>query len=293
VRVALKGLWFVIVFCLAGPEVSGSVTTNTAGLQEPPPPAAPRVVLPHTPPFPEGFFNVYARELQRTANRAAIDRLQAPDATLALVQQLERDQYEFHHHFGLVGSHVFADGALDGLRETCVAQLPFEQWAQNDSPLPEQLLANLVSGSVGNTFEERMTSVSVSSSYSGRERPWLTYGVRPWQLRPYAYFTLALGRFAGKPVLLDTRCYSLLDAKHIGLMRVQEQMLIPLFDSCNIVVDLFLYPTEMHAPDHTPSASVRLEKTIHIGRSAEVFFIGAQTGPRITQCTAGCALLRW
>src|SRR5207248_2902849 len=111
-----------------------------------------------------------------------------------------------------------------------------------------------------NTLEERLNSVSPAASYTDIERSWLyharengllDYGIRPWQMNPYIYCSVAIGHFgAGKPILLDSRCYSLPGSRSI--IRLQQQALIPLFDSCRIVVGLSIYPTEINSNDRSP-----------------------------------------
>jgi len=255
----------------------------------------PAFVLEIQPKDQDGFWDILATQLARNGDRIAIDRLGYP-ASLDLVRDINRDKYRFHQDMAFVGTRVFASVARDSLRETCMAALPIVDWLDYGNSFAAQMFA----GSIGNTLEEHAYSVSASPTYAvlelsrryaGWEYSTLDYGIRPWRMEPYAYCSLSLGHLGGKPVLLDTRCYTLLDSRKVGLMRLQEQAVIPLFDSCQFVIGVSVYPTEMNSRDQSPSALVRLERVVKIGRHSGIWYIGAQSGPHETKCNVGFAIL--
>jgi hypothetical protein len=252
----------------------------------------------NTPSDRNDFWGIYQIELEENGTRIAVDRLGYP-ATLEFIRELNRDGYAFHEHLAHVGRNVFAGAVLDSLRETFMAESPLDEAEESLDLVPARFLARLVAGSLGNTLEERTRSVSTSPSYAVFERAWLynarqngllDYGIRPWRSNPYAYCTLTFGHLGGKPVLLDSRCYTLLESRRIGLMRIQEQAVIPLFDSCHLAVGVSVYPTEMNTPDWSPSGSMRLERVIRIGSHSGIWYVGALSGPHESRCAAGFAV---
>lgn len=105
--------------------------------------------------------------------------------------------------FGLVGeSFGYA------LREATV-DLPIVLWAEN----MEENIGRLFEGSIGYTMEERVDPLD--SQYSPVDRKWwnkvlldgMTYGVRPFSDRPYAYVGFKPWRLNETDVLVHLRYY--------------------------------------------------------------------------------------
>lgn len=249
-----------------------------------------------------GFMPTYQRELAITGQRAAYSRLRSPAALLSALHAADRRGYGYHDYLASRGVGLFADGFVDALRETAADELPIEQWKEAGSHAAS-FVARAIHGTIGNTANEHVDPLSPSpqlrtddleSSWeaeTGRRTGLTHVGFRN-AIDPYV--TLAIGHLVdGKPVFLETRATMITDLRELDRIRLQERLVIPIFDSVKAVIGGSAYPTEIADRDGMYSFSARLERST---RSMTWFFgtlAAKRTDGNEVRCEAGIILFDW
>jgi len=145
------------------------------------------------------FGNRYPEEIFRHQG-VIIDRI-GPPSYFEQARHFGKDGYAYHDYINSAGSHGIEQLLVDSARETAVAIItPNIGWYN---------LNKLLSGSIGNTEEERFPTVSASYSQA-RESWWqsltedgsVRYGLRPWRKDPYGYVSIRVGHWNGVPLAI-------------------------------------------------------------------------------------------
>lgn len=231
----------------------------------------------------DNFWSLYRQEIEKNGQEISFDRFGGPSA-FNWTRKINKENYEIHQRVINTGRDVFIDTALDSLRESVVAlpNLSIDYWEDFE----QKSFFRFLSGSIGNTTEERLdpTSASPSTATIGNSR-WqrtrktniLRYGIRPWD--GYSYIDADIGRLGEKPILRSNfRIVTPLDDR-IGMVRIQEQIIIPFTDQSQLVIGGSFDPTKFNSSDRPPVFSARLEHILKKSRIPGVIYASVKSGP--------------
>ena len=216
-----------------------------------------------------------------TSEDVVFDRVFGPAAELAWVRRLNTLHYGAVERFNSEGANLFSRIGVDSLRDAAVEAFPTDFWTDHWLGW----FANLVSGTIGNSEEERiqLTSVSYSAVRSAWERSGTAtfqWGLRPWNTTPYVYFLLQAGHFEGKPLLtLESRAgYTIM-----GSSKVETRLTLALPASCRIAASASMDPGRVNSGDAgSRFFGVTLERLIgeRDSNPTSLFYVGFRAGIR-------------
>lgn len=290
------------IFILAG-HVSAQASTNTNMLD-----AGLPIVSFHieTPEGDGSFLKRFKYEISHRAHDVSIDVFGYPASALWSLR-FERGGYNIHNDVTSAGKDIFKRSFSYAAREAFVNGLPLEQWEDFGERLGNGILGKsarflgyTIVDSIGNTDEERLNYVSPSPSAPVFENFNLENhskdgsfrgGLRPWRSSPYLYMEKDIGHFSGKPALtLSLRCYSLLEDRDIGTLKMESQAVLPLSDSYYAVFGGSVYPSDMSSREKGPSASFLLAHSMRKRNGGTLLYAGAYSGPFESQVRVGISV---
>jgi hypothetical protein len=219
-----------------------------------------------------------------TSEDIVFDRVLGPVAQLSWARRQNNLGYASLERFNAEGASMFAKVGLDSLRNAAVEAFPTDFWQDHWLGW----FASFVSGTLGNSEEERvqLTTVSYSAVRSSWEKSGrntsIQWGLRPWNTSPYLYFLVQAGHFEGRPLLtLESRAgYTL-----FGSSKVEARLTLELPASFRLAASAAMDPGRVNSGEPgSRFVGVTLERLIGLAGSnpTALFYVGFRSGIRDT-----------
>ncbi|MEK7641724.1 MAG: hypothetical protein AAB365_01900 [Patescibacteria group bacterium] len=266
-----KAFWsFGIAGCLFLETVHASESTN----REPPTLTRNTNELHITQTISSTRFTPrWREELVPAGSRIFYDRFGSP-SSLSWMQLQSAQGYGIHEYMNTYGGKTIYKIMGAAAREAAVETFPvgeYEDMGRNLGHRVTKFFGGLFRGSIGNTAEEDMQTVSATPSYNSLRHivnfewndskdPWSgEYGWRPWRDNPYVYLNSNLGHHQGRQFIrTEMRCYGYLRPNSFGMIKTEASAIITLARRSQLVVGGYAYPFENEL-QYKPQASVRFE----------------------------------
>jgi hypothetical protein len=204
----------------------------------------------------DDLAGLYVQQFKTHASTIAFD-LVGPSSELSWAERRWNDGYGIWADQGRTGRNLAQKSALAGLRETVVRLPAIEQ--------RQDVVTEFIKGTVGNTDEERIDSLSPFATAS--ESSWrqtlkkdnISYGVRPLDTRPYVYSSWAWRDKQGSTLLYDN-----LRLRYVAPdgMRLEDRLIIPFTDSWQLSFGAAADPRYFGGKDDDSTASISVSRVI-------------------------------
>ncbi|MBP6858295.1 MAG: hypothetical protein KBC33_00470 [Candidatus Pacebacteria bacterium] len=219
------------------------------------------------------LWDRWPQEMVLSGRRIVYDRFGFPSSLNWLIMR-DTPAYDVHEFIADYGESTVYKIMGSAAREAAVETLPVGEYEDFGIRLGSRItgfMSGLFRGSVGNTTEEEVETVSATPSYSSLRHivnfewnepkdSWSgEYGWRPWRDNPYIYLNSNFGHHAGRQFLrTEFRCFGYLRPNSFGIVRTEASALITVSEKSQLVVGGFAYPFESEKR-YDPQGSVRFE----------------------------------